>query len=67
MYLTERINKYELYKVEQRLTKDGINVDMFRNIMSDFKKNKENELLLQDFHGDELNYFNLLCEEEVVK
>lgn len=32
--------------------------------MNDFEKDRENELLLQDFHGDELNFFNLLCKEK---
>lgn len=57
-------NRDELNKVVQRLTKNAVNVDTLRNILNDFEKDPDNELLLQDFHGDELIFFNLLCKEK---
>lgn len=52
-------NRSAMDRVVERLGKD---VESLRDIMSDFEKHPDNELLLQDFHGDELIFFNLLCE-----
>jgi hypothetical protein len=52
-------NLLELDKIALRLGEDA---DTLRCIVRDFQNDQDNELLLQDFHGDELIFFNLLCK-----
>lgn len=46
-----------------QLIKNGKDANILREIIADFEKESENELILQDFYGKELIFFNLLCSE----
>lgn len=41
--------------------------DVFRQIISDFENDQDDEIFLEGFHGDELIFFNLVCQEKGFK
>lgn len=64
----EKREKQERQKLQKenlpRLAKNGIDVDNLHKIINEFDKCDEKELLLYDYHGEELQFFHSLCKEK---
>ena len=68
-------NKQRLVKVKEhdesgtqkiilRLTENGVDVKKLRGIINDFDKSDKDEILLNGYYGNDLQFLNALCKEK---